>query len=299
MASWTIIRLVNILIPMPVASLWVDLAAGALLGAFLSGMAVAFSDKWTMGETVARPVFIAVLFGLVMGTVGALIGRNLPAGQGSGALLLNRVLTWALFGALIGLGIGLRWLAVNKIRVAHAFLGGFTGGALGGLSFAGLAGLVPDVSDSLGYMLLGVGICAGVVAAPVLAHAAILHFIRSDDSRALMKLGRRRQWELQEHDYYIIGSRPPKLSGSSYRPEVNVWLPDATVADQHAKVYSDQGNFYVARHESISGPGGDRYFLALNDRPVAGARALKDGDTITVGGTILRIEFRRGKRSGG
>jgi hypothetical protein len=186
-------------------------------------------------------------------------------------------------------------LSVNKVRVVHAFLGGFAGGAIGGVSFAGLAGLVPDVSDSLAYMLLGVGICAGVVSAPALLHTAVLHFIKSDDGRVLTKLGRRREWELLTHDLCILGSRPAKLHGSSYQPEVNVWLPDVTVADRHAKIYYDQDRFYVSRHEDISNQG-NRYDLTVNDRPVHGAVPLEDGDTIGVGGTLLRIQFRRGKR---
>jgi hypothetical protein len=291
LACWGVLRLLVQALPGAFPPSVLDVLAATILGATVSGLAVAFGDKWSTGTMVPRWVFFAVLIGLAAGCTGGLLALLLKRGNGS--MMVNRVLVWSVVGALIGFGLGMRSFTVNRARVVHAILGGLLGGTLGGLSFAGLAGRVPDVSDSLAYMLLGFGICCGVVSAPVLMRTATLSFLRSNDARAIHKLGRRRQWELQENDMYIIGSLAPRNNGSSYRPEVEIYLPDALVAERHAKLYSQSGQFYLARHENIMGSQGQRYYLEANGRPVIAPVSLHDGDNIIVGGTTMRLEMRQ------
>jgi hypothetical protein len=38
-------------------------------------------------------------------------------------------------GWLIGLGVSLRWVMINKARVLHGLIGGTFGGLLGGIAF--------------------------------------------------------------------------------------------------------------------------------------------------------------------
>lgn len=292
LACWAIMRLLVQAAQGAFSPLWVDLLAGVILGAVLSGTAVGFGDKWSTGSVVPRWVLSAVGVGILCGLAGGGLAILLKRSVG-GSMFVNRVLMWSVIGAMIGLGLGLRSLAVNRARVLHAVVGGLLGGTLGGISFAGLAGRIPDVSDSLAYVLLGFGICCGVVSAPVLMRTATLIFLRSNDPRAIHKLGRRRQWELQNNDLYVIGSLAPSHNESSYRPEVEIYLPDAMVAERHAKLYSQGRQFYLARHENIAGLQGQKYYLEVNGMPVKSPVAIHDGDTLVIGGTTMTIESRQ------
>src|SRR5262249_59021588 len=113
----------------------------------------------------------------------------------------SRFLCWMVTGGLIGLGLGLRWIAANKMRVVHACIGGLLGGAFGGALFHTLGSTVPDLTQAFGFVLIGVGICFGITLAPILLRQGVLRFVSSGDARAQAKLGRSgKEWEVQQGD---------------------------------------------------------------------------------------------------
>ena len=163
--SWACTALVAAALPSQTESWVPDLVAAVFLGAFIGGLTVGFSDKWSGNRVMPRWVvsgtLIGIFAGLLAGGIQIPITKNLQAQ----APVLNRLIAWMLVGSFIGLGLGLRWVQVNRARVVHAFAGGLIGGALGGLIFAGLGSKIPDLSQALGYVVLGVGICFGITLA--------------------------------------------------------------------------------------------------------------------------------------
>ena len=169
------------------------------------------------------------------------------------------------------------------------------GGAIGGLLFAGLGNRIPDLSQAMGYVLTGVGICFGVTVAPILLRDGVLQFISSGDARAQSKFGRaQKEWELQEGDSYLIGSQSQSASMTRYRPEVEIFIPDASIAPRHATLISREGRFYLSRHPDAAGQRGlARYVLRVRGKTVARSEEIRDTDDILVGRTALRFVSRK------
>jgi pSer/pThr/pTyr-binding forkhead associated (FHA) protein len=169
------------------------------------------------------------------------------------------------------------------------------GGALGGSVFAGLGGRVPDLSHAVGFILVGVGICFGVTLAPILLRDGILQFVSSGDARAQMKFGKnKKEWELQQGDSYIIGSRGQDLSQTRYRPDIEIFVPDAAIAPYHAILFGKDGRFYLARHPEAGGqPGLAKYVVRVRGKTVVTSQELSNADDILVGRTALKFMARR------
>jgi hypothetical protein len=197
-------------------------------------------------------------------------------------------------GSFIGLGLGLRWVHVNKMRAAHAYVGGLIGGLLGGIIFAELGNLA-DFSQALGYVVVGVGICFGVTLAPILLRDGVLQFISSGDPTAQMKFGnKKKEWELQQGDSYTIGSATQDRSMTRYRPEIEIFVPDAAIASRHAILFGKEGRFYLARHPEIGGQAGlARYVMRVRGKTVTNSQEIFNADDILIGRTALRFVTRR------
>lgn len=268
-----------------------DLTAAAILGLMIGLLTVAFSDKWSGNRVVARYVLAGGGIGLTAGVLGGL--AMIPITQNLSATLpfLARLLSWMLVGSLIGLGLGLRWVMANKMRVVHACLGGLVGGAIGGSLFHVLGSRIPDLTQALGFVLVGVGICFGVTLAPILLRDGILKFVSSGDARAQAKFGRSgKEWEIRQGDTLLIGSQSLDLNKTAFAVGVQVFIPDAAIAPRHAILFGKDGRFYIARHPDINNPQGlARYVLRVRGRTVTTSQELKAGDDILVGRTAIKF----------
>ena len=276
-----------------------DLIPPRVLGGFNGGFTVGVNDRWSGNRVLARWIISGALIGMSAGLLAAMIQIPLVGRLGLPYPLLSRVITWMVAGALIGLGLGLRWLSVNRLRAAHALVGGLLGGTVGGAIFAALGSSVPDFSLALSFVLTGVGISFGITFAPILLRDGLLQFVSSGDPRAQSKYGRsRKQWEVQEGDSYLIGSQSQDASMTRYRPEIEVFIPDATVAPRHARLYGRDGRFFLARHPDVANSAGmARFPLRVGGRSVAGFQELHDSDDILIGRTALSFVARRKGRS--
>lgn len=272
-----------------------DVTAAALLGLIIGLLTVAFSDKWSGNRVVARYVLAGGAIGLVAGLVGGLGMILITEHLGSQLPFLARLLSWMLTGSLIGLGLGLRWVMANKMRVVHACLGGLVGGAVGGSLFHLLGSRVPDLTQALGFVLVGVGICFGITLAPILLRDGLLKFVSSGDARAQAKFGRSgKEWEIRQGDTLLIGSQPLDLNRTAYAVGVQVFIPDAAIAPRHAILFGKEGRFYIARHPDINNPQGlARYVLRVRGRTVTTSQELKAGDDILVGRTAIRFMTKK------
>ena len=211
-------------------------------------------------------------------------------------MTLAVVLGWMLTGCLIGLGLGSRWLLVNRARVAHGTVGGMCGGFLGGLTFGTLSSLIPDISQALAFCLTGAGISFGIAFAPLLLRDAVLRFVSSGDPRAASKV-RKREWEIQDGDSYLVGSQNADLSKSRYGREIDIYLPDASVAPRHARIYGRDGRFFVVRHPDIMEDASlRRFLLRVQNRSVTTAVELHDENLILLGRTTLMFVAKRQRK---
>jgi MFS family permease len=292
--SWVLVALVStVLVNQPT---WAaDLASATILGAFIGGLTVGFSDHWSGNRVAPRWVISGTLTGMVAGTIAGLIQIPITNSLEEQSAVLTRLVAWMLAGSFIGCGLGLRWVGVNRARVAHAFAGGLIGGALGGLIFAGLAASVPDLSQALGFVSVGVGICFGVTLAPILLRDGVLQFVSSGDARAQSKFARtHKEWEIQQGDSYVIGSQSQEMTRSRYRPEIDIFIPDAAIAGRHAILLGKGGRFYLARHPSASDQASmARFQLRVRGKTVVTSQELRSSDDILVGRTALKFITRK------
>jgi len=284
--AWACQALLVLLIPAGSPAWPAAVMAAALLGGFIGGFTVAFDDKWTGNRIQARWVLMGALIGFVAGMLSG--GLHLPLRNAlPGALPLGTVLGWMVTGALIGAGLGARWISVNRARLAHGMLGGMCGGFLGGMVFGTLSQWLPGISQAIAFVLTGAGISFGIAFAPVLLRDAMLRFVNSGDPRASSKLGKK-EWTIQEGDSYVLGSQSADMSKTSYGREVDIYLPDGSVAPRHARIYGRDGRFFVTRHPDVMSEAGLRRFvLKAQNRSITSPYELRDQTLIVLGRTTL------------
>ncbi len=289
--SWGLTALLSATLLANRSSSLSDLSAAVLLGLMIGLLTVAFSDKWSGNRVVPRYVLAGGGIGLLAGLLGGLAMIPITSNLAEVQPFLTRLLSWMLVGSFIGLGLGLRWVMANKMRVVHACLGGLIGGAAGGALFHVLGSRIPDLTQALGFVLIGVGICFGVTLAPILLRDGILKFVSSGDGRAQAKFGRSgKEWELQQGDTYLVGSESRDLNKTAYAVGVQVFIPDAAIAARHAMIFGKDGRFYIARHPDLNNPAGlARYVLRVRGRTVTASQELKAGDDILVGRTAIKF----------
>jgi hypothetical protein len=295
--SWVLTALISAVFANQHNSWSSDLIAATVLGGFIGGLTVAFSDHWSGSRVIPRWIVSGTLIGISAGLIAGLVQIPITTNLAESTPILTRLIAWMLAGSFIGFGLGLRWVQVNRARVAHAFAGGLIGGALGGLIFVGLGASVPDLSQALGFVSVGVGISFGVTLAPILLRDGILQFVSSGDARAQSKFGRaHKEWEIQQGDSYIIGSQSQDLSRSRYRPEIDIFIPDATIASRHAILFGKGGRFYLARHPDANDQASlARFQLRVRSKTVVTSQELRGSDDIQVGRTALKFVTRKEK----
>ncbi len=297
LSSWGCSALIAAALPNQ-RDIWVsDLVAAVVLGGFIGGLTVGFSDHWAGQRVMPRWIVSGTFIGIFAGLIAGLIQIPITNHLGVQTPVINRLIAWMLAGSFIGLGLGLRWLHVNRARVVHACAGGLIGGALGGLMFAGLGSRIPDLSQALGFVLVGVGICFGVTLAPILLRDGVLQFVSSGDPRAQSKFGRtHKEWELQQGDSYVIGSQNQDLGRTRYRPAIEIFIPDAAIAPEHAVLFGKDGRFYLSRHGVTSDRAGlARYVTRVRGKMVATSQELRNSDDILIGRTALKFVTRKKK----
>jgi hypothetical protein len=241
-----------------------------------------------------RWIVSGTLIGLFAGAIAGFADIPVTNRLSATSPLAARLISWMLAGSLIGLGLGLRWIHVNRMRAAHAYVGGLFGGLLGGSIFAVVGSRVPDLSQAVGFIVVGIGICFGVTFAPILLRDGLLQFISSGDPRAQMKFGHsKKEWELQQGDSYTIGSRSQDSGLTKYRPDIEIFIPDAAIASCHAILFGKDGRFYVARHPEAGGQAGlARYVLRVRGKTVTNSQELFNADDVLIGRTALKFVTR-------
>ena len=292
LCAWGLFELITPVLPQQESGTLGDVVSLAILGSVLGGLSTWFSER--QSGHVASPGWIlgGAGIGLLSGCIAGAIQIPITDNLAEQAPFFTRVLAWILGGSLIGLGVGLLWVKLNRFRAPYAFLGGLAGGTAGGLIFAGLGRALPDLAQAAGFIMAGAGICFGMALAPPLLLQGCLEFVSSGDARAQSKL-RQTEWELEQDRSYVICSQSSSPGGSANSPDKEIFIPDQAIATRHAIVFGRQGRFYIARHPDTSGQAGlGKYILRVRGKTVTSSQELRNADDIVLGRTALRFVSR-------
>ena len=249
----------------------------------LSLLDAAFSVSLRKFGTVFLRVVAGGFVGLFGGLFGGFIGGTLYWLKGLGLFF---ILGWTIVGFLIGASIPFfeifqsllsgKDLASAFRKLVKCLVGGAIGGLLGGLIALGLgvaAAAVTSDAESLwsptGFGFVAIGACIGLLVglAQVILKEAWLKV------EAGFRPGRE-----------LLISKEKTSIGRGEGADVALF-GDAGVEKTHAHIVLDGGRYYL---EDQHTPGG----TFVNEQKVNGRFALKAGDLIRVGKSMLRFNER-------
>jgi hypothetical protein len=196
---------------------------------------------------------------------------NLPAID-TIAAMLARGLGWSLLGVAIGASEGIAARSLGKF--SYGTLGGLLGGFIGGVLFqlfyshAMQEGSSTYFWNAMGLVILGA--CIGSL-------SALVQAVFQPANVKVM-----RGW--QEGREYPL-DKPASLLGRDEHADIALFR-DMRVEKQHAYI-KRAGKAYILVNNGA--PPGQ---TLVNEAPVAGSRALNDGDRIQLGNVILRFQLR-------
>ena len=230
-----------------------DLMTFILLGGFIGGLTIAFSDQMMGSGVVPRWVLIGILVGAIAGFLGGAIAAPLKNKIANSPHLADAI-AWLITGALIGLATSLRWFETNRNRVLHGLLGGMFGGLLGGLAYTWIATFkIGDIAQALGLALTGAGITLGISLAPVLLRQGVLEYVNSRDQSVIKKYAHlRKQWEILQGGKYVIGSLGAQQTTTIFSPELSIYIPDQLVEPRHAVLTSRDRQYTIEPHPELT-----------------------------------------------
>lgn len=245
----------------------------ALVGALI-GLSVGLFIGLTEGALTRNPVH-ALKSGLFSGLLGLGAGAiGLPMSeflfQSVGAGVIGRALGWGVFGLLIGLAEGM----VGRTQAWKGMLGGFIGGALGGVLLESVHNWLQDplTGKAAGLVLLGACVGAFISLIAVLLSRAWLE----------VKSGKLKGTEFMLDKFMNKGFPSIAIGSSPLKSEIV--LPDPDIAPQHAMLSGDGLSFNL-KDMSLSG-------TFINNRKIERVQ-LMNGQRIRMGNTEMVYHERR------
>lgn len=263
-----------------------------LIGAFTAFLTafISAADDFASGALGRGGIFAGI--GFLLGTIGTLVGlfcigiitilidqildkAGIKPPESVGGLvffsMLHRTPIWLMLGVLCGIVIctlGRSWR-----RVLLGAIGGAVGGLLGGLLFDPIGYMLGDIqaggsawfSRLIGFSVMGITIGFAIAFAEQAAKQAWLSIERG---RLIGK-------------QFIIYRNPTRI-GASYSNDVFLFK-DQSVQPDHARITKRGGGYQI---ESLPGA-----LIRVNGQPVA-SRAIKSGDTVQIGETVMRFQTR-------
>ncbi len=286
--AWALVQGVGI---RNIDQLWLRAALiGGVLGMLVAG-AVGLIDALLNSVGMQRflRVFVCMGLGLFAGLFGGLVGQGLYSLLGEHLPLLLAWIPitfgWVLVGVLIGGSIGaydlFRAVTTSQDmrapikKVINGVLGGFLGGVIGGVPFAGLLVLgnrfFPRSGLTMGLVIFGV--CIGLLiglAQVVLKEAWVKVASGFRAGRELML----------SKDETVIGRAEGCDLGL---------FGDPGIEKKHAAIQL-KNNRYLLCHIAEEGQ------TFLNDEAISRPTALKSGDEIRVGKSVLEFGERQKRK---
>jgi hypothetical protein len=245
----------------------------AFVGALI-GLSVGLFIGLTEGALTRNPIHalksgvFSGLLGLGAGAIGLPLSEFLFQSVGAG--VIGRALGWGVFGLLIGLAEGM----VGRTQAWKGMLGGFIGGALGGVLLESVHNWLQDplTGKAAGLVLLGACVGAFISLIAVLLSRAWLE-VRS---------GKLKGTEFMLDKFMSKGFPSIAIGSSPLKSEIV--LPDPDIAPQHAMLSGDGMSFNL-KDMSLSG-------TFINNRKIERVQ-LANGQKIRMGNTELVYHERR------
>jgi len=245
----------------------------ALVGALI-GLSVGLFIGLTEGALTRNPVqalkagVFSGLLGLGAGAIGLPLSEFLFQSVGAG--IIGRALGWGVFGLLIGLAEGM----VGRTQAWKGMLGGFIGGAVGGILLESVHTWLQDplTGKAAGLVLLGASIGAFISLIAVLLSRAWLE----------VKSGKLKGTEFMLDKFMNKGFPSIAIGSSPLKSEIV--LPDPDIAPQHAMLSGDGMSFNL-KDMSLSG-------TFINNRKIERVQ-LANGQRIRMGNTEMVYHEKR------
>lgn len=284
LAGWVAFRLF-FAHPDPTSGL-VSLAATefAVFGAVFAAVVAAWDDATARVWEAAGP---AALTGLIVGGIGGAISgavaqeiyghlvKNILESSdfsdvfdiySSPKFYLTRALGWAIFGAGVGISLGVAKHSSRK--TVNAGVGGVIGGAAGGLVFHYASIHIQDeaVAQLIGFGVVGIGIGVAV---------------------GLVEVARRQAW-IKVASGGMVGKEfilyhPMTNVGSAPKCEITL-IKDSYVSPFHCRIDNRDGRYSISAYEGSE--------MRINGNPTT-SHWLRAGDTIELGNSSLRYQERQ------
>ena len=246
-----------------------ELLVGALVGLCV-GLFIGITEGALTRNIVqaAKSGVFSGLLGMVAGAIGLPLSEFLF--QTTGAGYFGRALGWGIFGMLIGLAQGV----FGKSQAWKGMLGGFIGGAIGGILLESVHQFFQDpvVGKAAGLVLLGALVGAFISLTEVLLGKAWLE----------VTSGKLKGTEFILDKFMHAGGPSIAIGSSPLKSEIV--LPDPDIAPQHAMLTGD-GTQFTVRDMSLAG-------TFINNKKIEQAR-LANGQKIRMGNTEMVYREKR------
>ncbi len=246
-----------------------ELLVGALVGLCV-GLFIGIAEGVMTLNFVqaAKAGVFSGLLGLVAGAIGLPLSEFLF--QTIGAGYFGRALGWGVFGLLIGLSESF----FGKSQAWKGMLGGFVGGAIGGVLLESVYRFFnnPLTGKAAGLVLLGALVGAFISLTEVLLGRAWLE----------VTSGKLKGTEFILDKFMHAGGPSIAIGSSPLKSEIV--LPDPDIAPQHAMLNGD-GTQFTVKDISLSG-------TFINNKKIEQAR-LANGQRIRMGNTEMVYREKR------
>lgn len=246
-----------------------EIVVGALIGFFIGGL-IGLSE----GLAARNPLY-GLRSGVISGLLGAVGGAiGLPLAEFGFQLLggeaWTRAIGWALFGGLIGAGVGFTSGAQWWKPVLGGVIGGAVGGALLEIARATLAD--PLAGKAVGLGLVGAAVGAFIALVVLLLSKAWLEVVTGKMKGTEFVL-----------DKFVHANGPSAFVGSDAL-KADIVLPDPDIAPQHALLKGADTHMTL---KDMSRQG-----TFINNRRIEMA-SLKDEQAIRMGNTQMVYHERK------
>lgn len=255
------------------SGLWVAVFAAVLGAAIMAWDGITSASGAKAGRDGAIGAAIGAVAGFVGGYVAQWVYSSLlpddPFSESAeSTFLLARTVGWAVFGGLLGAGMGIRG---GSKRVIHGLLGGLIGGTVGGFVFHQIEYASTDASSAvtnrlLGLTATGIGVALGVGIVERLLRDAWLQVVGGPMTGKEFILYK---------DSTSVGSSP--------KCDI-VLVKDGAVAPHHLSFVRDARGAVGVQ----PAPGAS---VLVNGTPTGG-QALRSGDAVSLGASTFLVRDR-------
>jgi len=235
---------------------------GACIGGLVCGRERAMTVDWRQGLGDGTR-------GAIYGAIGGLIAYPLAVVlmQQLGQNIAGRLVGFVCFGALIGIGEGLKWRSGQ--RALRGVLGGAVGGAVAAVLYHLIAqSISAEIADGLAWTAFGGLLGLGISTACIIANTAVLQVVQAPKGKL-------------QGQYLPLGTRGAHdVIGNSRTASVPM-ITDPDLSEEHAVVTIQNREFFI---RPLNGT-----VVIVEGRQLVGRRPLNHGDTVQMGGTTFRF----------